>query len=127
MRKMKIIIGLTSIVLCVLICAQSFVINIYNTQVYNSEFTLTVDLYYALFLLIVGIIILLDRNSTKRRIAMVSIVLYLLSMLVGLKYLGNFGNLHYYAYVCFIFSLMLLAELFKQKIANNKNTNNLKI
>lgn len=120
MRKLKIIIGLTSIVFCLLICIQTIVVGIYNANIYNTKFTFSIDIYFSLYLLVVGILVFLNRNSVKKGVSILSVVLYLINMIIGLKYLGIFGNLKYYADASFVFALMLIIGMSVQQIAIKK-------
>lgn len=112
-HTMKLIIGIISIVLCLIILIQSCAAGIGNAIADNGEAGGTGGLILSIFMLISGIIAIAARKSKGGTIT--SIVFYAVGAVIAFASAGSYKDLIIWGVVSAIFSVLLIISLFMKK------------
>lgn len=111
----KLVIGIISIVLFLIIALQSCVAGFGNALAQNGEISGSAGFMLALFMLIAGIVALATRKKNSGNIA--CFALYLIGGLVGIANAGTYKDLNVWAVLCFIFGALFLVFFILDKKA----------
>ncbi len=107
MKNIKLVIGLTSFIFCVLICVQSCVISLYISNINNTNFIFRFDFYLGIDILLAGFFVLLSILDKYSFLLSVASILYLLGGIYSLINKGPFNNQIIWAIVCFIYFMII--------------------
>lgn len=106
MKTAKLVIGILSIVLFVLVGMQSCVAGVGNTMSNNGEMGGTAGLLVAICLLVAGIVAICTRKGGKG--GLVSAGFYLVGGVVGLLGAGSYGDLYVWSVLSIAFGVVCL-------------------
>lgn len=120
MKTAKLVIGIISMVLFVLVAFQSCAAGLGNALADNGEVSGTSGMLLAFCMLIAGIVGVATRKSKGGGI--VAGVLYLLGGLLGIVNYGSFSDLAIWSVLCFIFGAVFILGSLKMKKADKSNT-----
>ena len=108
MKTAKLIIGIISMVLFLIIVFQSCAAGIGNALEENGESSGSAGFFLALCMLIAGIVGVCARSSAKG--GFVTAGIYALGGLVGITGYGSFADLMIWAVLCFIFAAVFTVD-----------------
>lgn len=117
---MKKVIGIVSIVLFAIITFQSCAAGIGNALSNNKEMSGSAGFMLAICMLVAGIIALVSKLSKGMTIT--SLVFYAVGGLVGISNVGHYSDLAVWSVLAFIFAVLLLVDLLKNKDKYNNKT-----
>lgn len=103
MKTAKIVIGIISIVLFIVVMFQSCAAGLYNSLVDSSDVSGAAGVILAICMLIAGIISIATRNGGKGG-PIVAGIFYLFGGIMGIANYGIFADLMIWSIVCFIFA-----------------------
>ena len=112
MKTAKLVIGIISMVLFVLVAFQSCAAGLGNALADNGEVSGTSGMLLAFCMLIAGI----------KGGGIVAGVFYLLGGLLGIVNYGSFSDLAIWSVLCFIFGAVFILGSLKMKKADKSNT-----
>lgn len=116
MKTWKLVSGILSIILFVIVSFQSCAAGIGNTLAENGEVSGSAGIIVSVMLLAGGIVSIATRKGSKGgNIAL--IVLFGLGALVGFTMAGNFADLNIWAGWCLINAILAIVSLVKSKKA----------
>lgn len=118
MKIAKLVVGILSILLFILIVFQSCAAGIANTLEENGEVGGTAGVILAVCMLIAGIVGLASRKSFAGGI--VAGVFYLLGGIIGLACHGSFSDLMIWAVVSFLFAALFIIGNIVEKSVKSK-------
>lgn len=121
MKKEKLIIGLTSIVLSLLILIQELAISLYRYNLNNTKLTFSNDLYFFIGLFAIGLFVFLSKSSKKVGITLIAIIAFLVFSILGIKNFNSFGNNLFYSIITFSFAILLSLGLKNKQIVFKDN------
>lgn len=107
----KLIIGIISMVLFLLICFQSCAVGLSNAISDNGETSGSDGFLCAIFMIVGGIVSVATRNSNDKGGAITAVVFYFLASLMTLGTGTSFGDLPIWGSIAFIFGLINLASV----------------
>lgn len=114
MKTWKLVSGILSIILFVLVSFQSCAAGLSNTLSENGEVGGSAGLIVAIMLLVGGIVSVATRNGSKGgNIAL--IILFGIGALFGLTLAGSYSDLYIWAVWCLICAVLALVSLIKGK------------
>ncbi|QNM06525.1 hypothetical protein [Qiania dongpingensis] len=114
MKTSRLVIGILSIVLAVIVLFQSCAVGIGNALQANEEVSGSAGLMVAVILLVAGIIGIVTRNGGKG--PFVAGAFYALGGILGLTNAGSYGDLILWSVVCFLFAaVFIIGNLIKKK------------
>jgi hypothetical protein len=114
MKIAKLIIGIVSIVLFIIIMFQSCATGVANTMQSNAQDTSgSAGALLAFAMLIAGIIGIVTRKSKAGGIT--SGVFYVISAIIGFANLGTYGDLVFWSVLALIFGITFIAGSIKMK------------
>ena len=111
MKTAKLVIGIISIVLFLIIIFQSCAAGVYNTLENNGETSGSAGFFLAFSILIGGIVGVAGRNSKGATIT--SACFYALGGLIGLFNIGAFSDLIIWSILSIIFAIVFIIDSFK--------------
>ena len=118
MKNTKLVIGIISMVLFVLVTFQSCAAGVGNALADNGEVSGTSGIFLAFCMLIAGIIGVATRKSKGGGI--VAGAFYLFGGLLGIVNYGSFSDLAIWSVICFIFgAVFILGSLMMKKTDKN--------
>lgn len=106
MRTAKLVIGIVSIVLFVLIAFQSCAAGVSNALLENGESSGSAGILVAFLMLISGIVGISTRNSKGGGIT--AGVIYAIAGIIGLGNFGSYADLEIWSYLCLIFAVVFI-------------------
>ncbi|MCD8230991.1 MAG: hypothetical protein LUD14_04070 [Clostridiales bacterium] len=112
MKTTKLIIGIISIVLFVLIAFQSCAVGTVNILSESDEVSGTAGLLLAFCMLIAGIVGICTRKG--RAGGIVAAVFYLFGGLMGISNYGTYSDLAIWSVLCFIFGIIFILTSLKK-------------
>ena len=118
MKTTKLVIGIISMVLFVLVSFQSCAAGLGNALSDNGEVSGTAGMLLAFCMLIAGIVGVATRKSKGGGI--VAGVFYLFGGLLGIANYGSFSDLAIWAVLCFIFGAIFIIGSVRMKKENPK-------
>lgn len=117
---MKKVIGIISIVLFAVITFQSCAAGIGNALSNNKEVSGTAGFMLAVCMLIAGIIALVSKLS--KGLTITSLIFYAFGGLIGICNVGHYSDLAIWSVLAFIFAVLLLLDLIKNKSKYSNQT-----
>lgn len=106
LKTAKLIIGIISIVLFIIIAFQSCAAGLSNALLENGESSGSAGIIVAFFMLISGIVGISTRNSKGGGIT--AGVFYALAGIIGLGNYGSYGDLQIWSILCLIFAAIFI-------------------
>lgn len=110
---MKKVIGILSIILCVIIELQSLLAGLGNTLANSKESSGSVGFLVGILMLTAGIIVLCSKHS--RTMVITSIVFYIIGAICGFAGAGSYSDLNVWSGVGILFSVLLIVHLTRNK------------
>ncbi len=107
MKNIKLVIGLTSFIFCVLICVQSCLISLYISNINNTNFIFSFDFYLGIDILLAGLLVLLSIFDKYSFLLPAASILYLLGGIYSLINKGPFNNQIIWAIIYFIYFMII--------------------
>ena len=120
MKTTKLVIGIISMVLFVLVSFQSCAAGLGNALTDNGEVSGTAGMLLAFCMLIAGIVGVATRKSKGGGI--VAGLFYLFGGLLGIANYGSFADLAIWSVLCFIFGALFIIGSLKMKKESKKAT-----
>lgn len=117
-KTMRLIVGIISIVLSLIVMFQSCAAGAANALSENGESSGTAGALLAIIMLISGIISIAARKSKGGIIT--AVVFYIIGGLIAFGMAGSYKDLKIWAVVAFIFAALLLLSLFMKKKTDGK-------
>lgn len=121
MKTWKIVSGILSIVLFVLVAFQSCVVGIGNTIAENGEASGSGGIIVAIMMLSGGIVSVATRKNEGKGKDIALIVLFGIGALVGFTLSGSFSDLVIWSFWCFV---NVVVSIFSIIIGDKKQKNN---
>lgn len=115
MKVAKLVSGILSIVLALLVMFQSCAAGIGNALEGNGEVGGTGGLLVAICLIVAGIVGMATRNGEGKGASIVTAVIYGLGALVGYVTAASYADLNIWATVCLIFAVIYVIAAIKAK------------
>ena len=115
MKVAKLVSGILSIVLALLVMFQSCAAGISNALKENGEIGGTGGLLVAICLIVAGIVGMATRNGEGKGASIVTAVFYGLGALVGYATAESYADLNIWATVCLIFAVIYIIAAIKAK------------
>lgn len=112
MKTWKLVSGILSIILCLIVLFQSCVAGLGNTLTANGEVGGTAGLIVAIMLLVGGIVSISTRNGGKGGGIAIA-VLYGIGALFGLTLAGSYSDLVIWAFWCLICAVLGIVSAVK--------------
>lgn len=119
MKTWKLVSGILSIVLFIVVSFQSCAAGLGNTLSGNGELSGSGGIIVAIMMLSGGIVSIATRNSERKGGNIALIVLFGLGALVGFSLAGSFADLNIWAAWCLINAVLAVIAMIKR----NKNGN----
>mgnify|MGYP003288340071 CR=1 FL=1 len=113
MKTAKLIIGIISICLCLIVCFQSCTAGLVNTLEDNGEVSGSAGMIVGFTMLVAGIISIATRKGGKGG-SIVAMIFYFIGGLLGIANVGTFADLKIWSILCLIFGAIHLLGLFKK-------------
>ena len=120
MKTWKLVSGILSIVLCVLVLFQSCAAGIGNALAENGEVSGSAGVLVAIMLLSAGIVAIATRKSTGKGGNIALIVLNGIGALLGFTMAGSYTDLNIWAAWCLICAVLALVSIISGKKETNK-------
>lgn len=117
-HTMRMIVGIISLVLSLIVTFQSCAVGIGNTLSENGESGGSGGMILAIFMLVAGIISIAARKSKGGTIT--AIVFYAVGALIAFIVAGSYADLRIWAVVALIFAVLLVISLFLKNKMQNK-------
>ena len=108
MKTFKLVGGILTIILSVLITLQSCAAGISNALDGNGEIGGTAGLFLAIMMMTGGIVMIASRGSEKRGGAIACMILFVLGAAVGAFGAGSYTDLNIWAVISLIFGIINL-------------------
>ena len=106
MKNTRLVIGIVSIVLSVLVGFQSMVAGLGNALAENGEVSGSAGLLLSLFMLVAGIIAIVARKGGKANY--VAAIFYILGSLLGFANSGSYGDLKIWSFLALAFGIVFI-------------------
>jgi hypothetical protein len=116
MTKEKLIIGLTTIVLSLLILIQELAISLYRYNLNNTKLIFSNDIYFFIGLFTIGVFVFLSKNSNNIGATILAIIAYLIFSILGIKNFNSFGNNLFYSIITLSYAIILSIGLRNKQI-----------
>lgn len=113
MKVWKLVSGILSIVLCMLVLFQSCAAGIGNTLAENGEVGGSAGVIVAIMLLAAGIVAIATRKSTGKGGNIALVVLNGIGALCGFAMAGSYGDLRIWAAWCLICAALAVVAIVK--------------
>lgn len=114
-KTWKLVSGILSIILFVIVSLQSCAAGVANTLEENGEVGGSAGVIVSIMLLTGGIVSIATRNSTKRGGNIALIILFGIGALFGFLMAGSFGDLYIWAAWCLINVIFAIISIIKSK------------
>lgn len=123
MKTAKLVTGIVSIVLCVLVMVQSCAAGIANTLEENGEVGGSAGFFVAVCLLVSGIVAIATRKSPGKGGSIAAAIFYIFGAFLGFTCAGSYSDLNIWAFLCLAFGIMHIVSAVKagKKVANTEN------
>jgi FtsH-binding integral membrane protein len=122
MKTWKLVSGILSIILFVLVSFQSCVAGLGNALSENGEVSGTAGLMVAIFMLAGGIVSIATRKSNKNGGNIALVILFGIAAITGYSNFGSYSDLAIWSTWCLINAFFAIIALFSKK--NKKNDEN---
>lgn len=113
LKTAKLVIGIISIVLFIIIAFQSCAVGVSNALLDNGESSGSSGILVAFLMLISGIVGVSTRNSKGGGIT--AGVFYAFAGLIGLSNFGSYADLEIWSYLCLIFAAVFIIGSLRMK------------
>ena len=113
MKTTKLVLGILSICVSVLVLFQSFAAGMANSLAANGEIGGTGGLLVSVLMLTAGIVMIATRKSEKKGGSIAGMILYLLAALFGYSTAGSYADLKIWSTICLILALVNLLAAVK--------------
>lgn len=126
MKTWKLVSGIISLVICVLILFQSCAINALSAIASRDDVSASIGILFSFILMAAGIVSIVIRSSEKEGSHIALIILYVLAYLLGTNCAGSFGDLKVWALwsiACAIVATFAWSKIRAKKRADKKNKN----
>ena len=117
MKVWKLVSGILSIILFVIVAFQSCAAGVANTLTENGEVSGSAGIMVAIFMLTGGIVSIATRKSVKNGGNIALIILFGLAALIGFSSYGSYSDLAIWSGWCLINAIIAIVAM----IANNKS------
>lgn len=114
MKTWKLVAGILSIVLCVIVLFQSCAVGIANTLGESGDFGGSAGLLVALFMLAGGIVSIATRNSKEKGGNIALIILFVLAAVIAFSNASVYTDLTVWAIWCLINAGMAIIAMIKK-------------
>lgn len=121
MKTSRLVIGIISIVLFVLVTLQSCAAGLSNSLAGTGETSGTSGLLLAICLLVSGVVGIATRNASNKVGAIVSAVFCIVGALIGFSGSGSYSDLVIWSVVCLIFAVIYIIAAVKTKSEAKKD------
>ncbi len=111
----RLVVGIISLVLSVIILFQSCAAGFVNTVEDNGESGGSAGLFLAICMLVAGIVGIATRNSKGKAGAVVSAVFYVVGAILAFANAGSYGDLIIWAVVAILFAVIYIISIIKTK------------
>ncbi len=111
MKIWKLVAGILSIVLCLIVMLQSCAAGVVNTLEENGEVSGSAGFLVAILMLAGGIVSIASRKSVKKGGNIALIVLFGLAALIGFANYGNYSDLVIWSVWCLINAALAVVAL----------------
>lgn len=115
MKTWKLVSGILSIVLFIIVSFQSCAAGLGNTLSGNGESSGSGGIMVAILMLIGGIVSIATKKSKGKGGNIALIVLFGLAALVGFGFAGSFTDLNIWAFWCLVNAILAVVALIKNK------------
>lgn len=115
MKTWKLVSGILSMILFVIVIFQSCAAGIVNTLEENGEVSGSTGVFVAIMMLTGGIVSVATRKSKKKGGNIALIILFGIAALIGFSGYGSYSDLAIWSAWCLINALLALIALFKAK------------
>lgn len=115
MKVWKLVSGILSIILFVVVSFQSCAAGVANTLIDNGEVSGSAGIIVAILMLAGGIVSVAVRNSKGKGGNIALIILFGLAALMGFANAGSFTDLNVWAFWCLICAVLALVAIFTGK------------
>lgn len=112
MKTAKLVLGIISIVLFLVVLLQSCAVGVGNTLMENGEVSGSAGFLLALLMLAGGIVGIAARKNKGGSIACV--ILYSLAAIIGFANAGSYKDLNIWAGLCVVLAIVFLISIFTQ-------------
>lgn len=124
MKTTRMVVGIISMVLFLIVSLQSCVAGLGNTLADNGEVSGSAGFMLALCMLIAGIIAVAARKTKGGTIT--ALCFYAVGGLIGIANVGTYSDLKVWSVIAFVFAaIMLITLLIKDKTNKTDNTQSL--
>lgn len=113
MKTARMVVGIVSIVLFLIVALQSCAAGVGNALSQNGEVSGSAGIFLAICLLVAGIVSVAARSSRGGTIT--ALCFYAFGGLMGICNAGSYSDLKVWSVVSFIFAFILLLTLLKKK------------
>ena len=120
MKVWKLVSGIMSIIMFVVVMFQSCAVGLANTLSENGESSGSIGVFVSIMLLTGGIVSIAVRNSTGKGGNIAIIILYGLGALLGLTSAGSYTDLMVWGSWCLICALLGFVGLIKKPKTNSE-------
>ena len=126
MKVWKLVSGILSIILFVLVTFQSCAAGVANALEDNGEVSGSAGILVAIFMLAGGIVSIATRKSEKKGGNIALIILFGLAALIGFTNYGSYSDLAIWSGWCLINAILAVVAMItgKKKVEDNSTLNN---
>lgn len=115
MKTWKLVSGILSMILFVLVAVQSCAVGMVNALEDNSGASGSIGIFVGILMLSGGIVSVATRKSQGRGGNIALVVLFGLAALIGFTGYGNYGDLAIWAFWCLINAMLAVVAIIKSK------------
>lgn len=115
MKTWKLVSGILSIVLTLVVLLQSCAAGISNAMENSKEVSGSAGLLVAIFMLVGGIVSIAVRNSTRNGGNIALIIIFVLAALIGFSNAGSFSDLKIWSVWCLICAILAVFSFIQNK------------
>ena len=113
MKTAKLVTGIITIVLSVIVLFQSCAAGVYNTLGSTGEISGTAGFIVALLMIAGGVIAITTRSSGKKGGSISAMIVYFLASLIGFTNAGSYQDLKIWSALCLILGSIHLISIIK--------------
>ena len=117
MKIAKLVTGIISIILCLLVTFQSCAAGLSNTLNGTGEVSGSAGIFLAILMLTGGIVFIASRNSTGKSGSIAAAILYIIAAIIGMTSAGSFSDLKIWAVWCLLCGVLAILSIVLKKKA----------
>ncbi len=121
MKVWRLVAGILSIVLCLIVLLQSCAVGAVNAISENGEVSGSAGFLVAIFMLAGGIVSIATRKAEGKAGSIVLIILFGLAALVGYANYGSYSDLVVWSSWCLVNAVLAVIALLKRKKVTNSD------